>query len=72
MISIIFDYFLNIELYDHTSVEPNQFEQWAWSSFPNSLLLCLFQCARNPPPFPFVYNVEKIEKVYENDIEKSE
>jgi hypothetical protein len=44
---------LNIEHYDHTSVEEFQSRQWPWVSFPNPPLLCLLLCARAPHSFCF-------------------
>jgi hypothetical protein len=62
MTTISCDCPLNIKHCDHTSIEPNQFEQWPWSNFPNLPLLYLFLCKRTPL-IPFLSKVKKMDKV---------
>jgi hypothetical protein len=76
MTTIICDFLLNIEHYDHTSVGPKQSEQLPSIGFLNHLIYSLLLCARTSLPLPhphfFVSKAEKLDRVDGPDTEKSE
>jgi hypothetical protein len=62
---------LNIEHFDHTSVEEFQFRQWPWVRV-FQILHCFSSFCAQEPPIPFVSKLKKVDKVDGPDADKSE